>query len=110
GRPGPDHPGALAPPTDLDSLTTPGASPQRPAGFARVGAQAVRAKIMTVVTETSFTSPIPLHLAFHWYAPHQAWLRAQGRTPHHDPGDEAPARARLSYARLSDANLSDANL
>ena len=54
--------------------------------------------------------PIPKHLrAFAWYAPHQAWLRDEGRI-HHDPIEAAPARANLTRAYLAGAYLTDADL
>jgi hypothetical protein len=56
-------------------------------------------------------TPIPEHLAkLAWYAPHQAWLKAQGRLCRHDPGDANLTGANLTRANLTDADLTRAYL
>jgi hypothetical protein len=56
--------------------------------------------------------PIPAHLAaYPWYAPHQAWLKAEGRQPGHAvPRGTVAKRADLRGANLSHANLERAYL
>lgn len=55
---------------------------------------------------------IPPHLAaYPWYAPHQAWLEAQGRKSRHAvPRDVVANRASLQSIDLSRENLSGACL
>ena len=57
--------------------------------------------------------PIPSHLVNIWargdYAAHQAWLKAKGLTPSHDPGDAVPRRLDLKGALLRGRDWSGAD-